>query len=115
MLDIIDGRVLGALIEKQLTTPDIYPLSLNALGLACNQSTARDPVMNLSGPDIEESIARLKEQKLARIVHPLHMAQLHADRILPCLEQPWELAWNVPFLLRSLLPRLATLPRILEP
>ena len=72
MLDIIDGRVLGALIEKQLTTPDIYPLSLNALSLACNQSTAREPVMNLSGPDVEESLARLKEQKFARFVHPSH-------------------------------------------
>ena len=72
MLDIIDGRVLGALIEKQLTTPDIYPLSLNALSLACNQSTAREPVMNLSGPDVEESLARLKERKFARFVHPSH-------------------------------------------
>ncbi len=72
MLDIIDGRVLGALIEKQLTTPDIYPLSLNALTMACNQSTARDPVMSLSGGDVEESIARLKEHKLARVVHPSH-------------------------------------------
>ncbi len=72
MLDIIDGRVLGALIEKQLTTPDIYPLSLNALSLACNQSTARDPVMNLSSHDVEESLARLKERKLARFVHPSH-------------------------------------------
>jgi uncharacterized protein len=72
VLDIIDGRVLGALIEKQLTTPDIYPLSLNALSLACNQSTAREPVMNLSSHDVEESLARLKEQKLARFVHPSH-------------------------------------------
>ncbi len=72
MLDIIDGRVLGALIEKQLTTPDVYPLSLNALVLACNQSTARDPVMSLSAGDVTESIARLKELKLARIVHPSH-------------------------------------------
>ena len=72
MLDIIDGRVLGALIEKQLTTPDIYPLSLIALSLACNQSTAREPVMNLSGPDVEESLARLKERKFARFVHPSH-------------------------------------------
>ena len=72
MLDIIDGRVLGALIEKQLTTPDIYPLSLNSLTSACNQSTAREPVMSLSGGDIEESLARLKEQRLARFVHPSH-------------------------------------------
>ena len=72
MLDIIDGRVLGALIEKQLATPDIYPLSLNALSLACNQSTAREPVMNLSSHDVEESLARLKERKFTRFVHPSH-------------------------------------------
>src|SRR5262245_23834851 len=44
-LDAIEVRVLGCLIEKQRTTPDAYPLSLNALRLACNQSTNRDPVV----------------------------------------------------------------------
>jgi hypothetical protein len=51
---------------------------------------------------------------LAGIVHPLHMARLHADRILPGLEQPWELERTVPRLLRALVPRLATLPRMLR-
>ena len=50
---------------------------------------------------------------LARIVHPLHMARLHVDRILPGLEQPWELERTVPRLLRSLVPRLGALPSIL--
>jgi hypothetical protein len=58
--------------------------------------------------------AAARALELARVVHPLHMAQLHADKILPGLDQPWELAWSVPALLRSLVPRLATLPRILE-
>ena len=44
-LDAVECRVLGCLIEKQRTTPDAYPLSLNALRLACNQSTNRDPVV----------------------------------------------------------------------
>jgi DNA-binding PucR family transcriptional regulator len=44
-LDAAEVRVLGCLIEKQRTTPDVYPLSLNALRLACNQSTNRDPVV----------------------------------------------------------------------
>ncbi len=51
---------------------------------------------------------------LARVVHPLHMASLHVDRILPGLEQPWELEHVVPAHLRAVLPRLATLPRILR-
>ncbi len=51
---------------------------------------------------------------LARIIHPLHMASLHVDRILPGLEQPWELERSVPAHLRAVLPRLATLPRILR-
>ena len=51
---------------------------------------------------------------LAGIVHPLHMARLHADRILPGLEQPWELERTVPRLLRSLVPHLTALPRMLQ-
>ena len=46
-LDPVEVRVLGSLIEKDLSTPDHYPLSLNALTSACNQSSNRDPVMNL--------------------------------------------------------------------
>ena len=45
-LDEVELRVLGCLIEKQRTTPDVYPLSLNALRLACNQTTNRDPVVS---------------------------------------------------------------------
>ena len=44
--DAVEIRVLGCLIEKQRTTPDVYPLTLNALRLACNQSTNRDPVVD---------------------------------------------------------------------
>ena len=46
-LNEIEARVLGALVEKSLTTPESYPLSLNSLVLACNQKTSRDPVMSL--------------------------------------------------------------------
>ena len=46
-LDPVELRILGALVEKERTTPDYYPLSLNALTLACNQSSNRDPVMQL--------------------------------------------------------------------
>jgi hypothetical protein len=57
--DTVELRVLGCLIEKQRTTPDQYPLSLNALRLACNQSTNRDPVVEYDEPTIREALERL--------------------------------------------------------
>jgi uncharacterized protein YceH (UPF0502 family) len=72
MLSVIEGRVLGCLLEKERTTPDQYPLTLNALVLACNQSTSRDPVMAVEPADVEAAIASLKAAGLARLVHPSH-------------------------------------------
>lgn len=69
-LSINEGRVLGSLIEKQFTTPDLYPLSLNGVMLACNQSTNREPIMALSERDVMMAITTLKEHRLARFVHP---------------------------------------------
>ncbi|MEZ5076408.1 MAG: YceH family protein [Solirubrobacterales bacterium] len=57
--DAAEIRVLGCLIEKQRTTPDAYPLSLNALRLACNQSTNRDPVVSYEESDVSEALRRL--------------------------------------------------------
>src|SRR6185503_15020739 len=57
--DPVELRVLGCLIEKQRTTPDAYPLSLNSLRLAANQSTNRDPVMELDEPTIRAALQRL--------------------------------------------------------
>src|SRR5262245_51951685 len=57
--DAIEIRVLGCLIEKQRTTPDAYPLSLNALRLACNQSTNRDPVVAYDEATVVEALRRL--------------------------------------------------------
>ena len=54
--DAVEIRVLGCLIEKQRTTPDVYPLSLNALRLACNQSTNRDPVVDYDEPQIRAAM-----------------------------------------------------------
>lgn len=65
-LNAIDVRVLGALIEKEATTPDYYPLSLNALKLACNQSSNRDPVMQLDEGAVLASTDRLRRQSLVR-------------------------------------------------
>jgi uncharacterized protein YceH (UPF0502 family) len=57
--DAAEIRVLGCLIEKQRTTPDAYPLSLNALRLACNQSTNRDPVVDYDEQTVVEALRRL--------------------------------------------------------
>jgi uncharacterized protein YceH (UPF0502 family) len=62
-----EQRVLGCLIEKRWTTPDQYPLSLNALRLACNQSTNRDPVTDYDEPTVREAANRLSRYGLARL------------------------------------------------
>jgi uncharacterized protein len=60
-------RVLGCLLEKQRTTPDAYPLSLNALRLACNQSTSRDPVVDYDDAIIRDALHRLERRGLIRL------------------------------------------------
>jgi uncharacterized protein YceH (UPF0502 family) len=71
-LGLEEGRVIGCLIEKQLTTPQQYPLTLNALTAACNQSSNRDPVVYYEEPSIEQALTRLKDSGLVRFVHPSH-------------------------------------------
>ena len=61
----VEARVLGSLIEKDITTPDYYPLSLNALVNACNQKNNRDPVMNLDENAVRDALAGLQDQRLA--------------------------------------------------
>ena len=60
-------RVLGCLIEKQRTTPDTYPLTLNALRVACNQSTARDPVVRYDDATVRDAMTRLSRRRWARL------------------------------------------------
>lgn len=69
MLDLnpVEIRVLGCLIEKQRTTPDTYPLTLNALRLACNQSTNRDPVVDYDEPTIRAALERLARRRYVRL------------------------------------------------
>ncbi|MGH9496312.1 MAG: YceH family protein [Candidatus Sulfotelmatobacter sp.] len=64
-LTAIESRVLGALIEKDITTPDYYPLSLNALVNACNQKNNRDPVMTLDESSVRDALSTLQEKRLA--------------------------------------------------
>jgi uncharacterized protein YceH (UPF0502 family) len=58
----VEVRVLGCLIEKEITTPEYYPLSLNALVNACNQKSNREPIMSLNEPEVEDALASLREQ-----------------------------------------------------
>lgn len=69
-LDEIAVRVLGSLLEKKLTTPDHYPLTLNALVAACNQSSSRDPVMELDEAAVARGLEELARRSLARGVRP---------------------------------------------
>ena len=63
-LSLLEARILGVLVEKELTVPDVYPLSLNALTAGCNQRNNRNPVMNASEFDVQAAIDRLKPRSL---------------------------------------------------
>lgn len=65
-LNAVEVRILGCLLEKQRTTPDSYPLTLNALRLACNQSTNRDPVVDYDEDLIHETLQRMHRSELTR-------------------------------------------------
>jgi uncharacterized protein len=65
-------RVLGCLVEKELTTPDQYPLTLNSLVLACNQRSNREPVLNLTEATVTAAVTSAKTKGLVRFVHPSH-------------------------------------------
>lgn len=64
-LSAVEARVLGALLEKELLTPDIYPLSLNSLVTACNQTTSRDPITNLDEVAVMTALDSLRAKKLS--------------------------------------------------
>ena len=66
ILSDVEARVLGCLVEKEITTPEYYPLSLNALLHACNQKSNRDPLMNLDEDGVRQALRGLNEQALAR-------------------------------------------------
>ena len=68
VLNPVEQRVLGALLEKQRTVPDTYPLSLNALLAACNQSTSRDPVVDYDQVTLVDALGRLRDRELVRFV-----------------------------------------------
>ena len=89
VLSHVEARVLGALIEKDITTPDYYPLSLNALINACNQKSNRDPVMNLGENAVRDALLSLSEKGLAGRVSS-------ADSRVPKYEHRLQEAFNLP-------------------
>lgn len=69
ILNQVEVRVLGSLVEKQMTTPEYYPLTLNALTQACNQKSNRDPVVSLNEPEIMQALETLREKNLAYVFY----------------------------------------------
>jgi hypothetical protein len=65
VLSPLERRLLGVLVEKQKTTPDVYPMSLNALVTGCNQKSNRDPMMSVQDHEVEEAMEGLQKQALA--------------------------------------------------
>lgn len=85
-LDPIEIRVLGCLLEKQQTTPEYYPMTLNALTTACNQKTNREPVMSLSDAEVQAALERLQDEMLVWKV--MGARATHYDHNL---EKRWQL------------------------
>jgi uncharacterized protein len=81
VLDPVEVRVLGALIEKEATTPEYYPLSLNALVNACNQKSNRDPVVNYDDDTVSDALLTLREKKFALTITGGGRVNKYAQRI----------------------------------
>jgi uncharacterized protein YceH (UPF0502 family) len=102
-LDPVEARLLGVLIEKELTTPDQYPLSLNALAVGSNQKSNRDPVLELSESDVRAGLERLRRHALVGVSHASGARvekYRHAAADVLALERP-ELAVLAELLLRG--------------
>jgi len=67
LLNTIEARVLGSLMEKQLTTPDQYPLTLNSLILACNQKTSREPISNYESGVVQRAVSELQDRNFVAV------------------------------------------------
>ena len=83
-LSPVEVRVVGSLLEKEVTTPDTYPLTAKALVAACNQTTGRAPILQLDAAEVEAALGRLKERGMVRFVHPSHGSRSEKYRhVLP--------------------------------
>ena len=86
-LDAIEARILGCLVEKAATTPEVYPLTLNALVAACNQKTSREPVMHLEPGAVAHALRGLEDQRLVKVAPSSQRALRYEHR--------FESRWNV--------------------
>jgi uncharacterized protein len=102
-LTMVAARVVGCLLEKERTTPDQYPLTLNALVSACNQSTSRDPVMHLADHEVEAALVSLKAEGLVRMVHPSHGRSV--TRYRQVVDEQWGLERDATAIVAVLLLR----------
>lgn len=75
MLTAIEARVLGSLMEKQLTTPDAYPITLNSLVLACNQKTSREPMSNYEQGELQRCASQLQDKGLIQVDYSTRAAR----------------------------------------
>jgi uncharacterized protein YceH (UPF0502 family) len=79
----IEARIVGALIEKQLTTPEYYPLTLNSLVAACNQKTNREPVMSLDDRTVQSSLDDLRDKNIVYVFYGSGSRTVKYKHILP--------------------------------
>jgi uncharacterized protein len=102
-LSFAEGRVLGCLVEKQLLTPQAYPMTDNALVAACNQTTSRDPVVEYDVATVRLAVRSLRENGIVRTTHRTgERADKHEHRIADALEvSPAEAALLAVLLLRG--------------
>lgn len=104
-LDPIETRVLGCLLEKEMSNPDVYPLSLNALTAAVNQKSNRDPVLDLDEGTVEEALERLLPEVLVWRVRTSRVLRWQHN-----LDAKWELSEGEKAILAELLLRGAQTP-----
>lgn len=71
----VEQRVIGSLLEKERTVPDTYPMTLNGLRTACNQTSGRNPVMDLTEREVQSTLDDLRAAGLTRVLHPSHGAR----------------------------------------
>src|SRR5277367_5244063 len=81
LIDTIEARVLGALIEKEATTPEYYPLSLNALINACNQKSNRHPVVDYDEETVSDALDRLRYKRYAAVIVGSGRVSKYAQRL----------------------------------
>jgi uncharacterized protein len=86
-LSVVEARVLGALIEKEINTPEYYPLSLNAMVNACNQKSSREPVMELSESDVRTALFEMDQMGLVRTIAESRATKFE-HRVRDVLGQP---------------------------